>query len=152
MLRPTLALCFPLLIAACSSDASSGDPLTDMRDAIQALQASAEQPDEKIEVQHVLISFQGAARSKETRSKEEAEQLDAEIFARARAGEDFDELMKQNSSDPGPGKYPMTKAGRRQMVAGFGDVGFRLEVGEFGVAPYDQNDSPFGWHVIKRTK
>jgi peptidyl-prolyl cis-trans isomerase B (cyclophilin B) len=39
---------------------------------------------------------------------------------------------------------------RDEMVPAFGDVGFALAVGEFGLAPYDQTASPFGWHVIKR--
>ena len=39
---------------------------------------------------------------------------------------------------------------RSRMVAGFGNVGFRLAVGEFGVAEFDAQASPFGWHIIKR--
>lgn len=42
--------------------------------------------------------------------------------------------------------------GRDEMVPAFGDVGFALKVGEFGLAPYDQATSPFGWHVIKRVE
>ncbi|MFT5049926.1 MAG: peptidyl-prolyl cis-trans isomerase B (cyclophilin B) [Chlamydiales bacterium] len=39
---------------------------------------------------------------------------------------------------------------REQMVPAFGDVGFLLEVGEVGLAPFDPAKSPYGWHVIKR--
>ena len=39
---------------------------------------------------------------------------------------------------------------RAAMVPAFGDVGFGLEVGEVGVAAFDEKASPFGWHVIKR--
>lgn len=39
---------------------------------------------------------------------------------------------------------------RAAMVPAFGDVGFGLEVGEVGIAGYDEKTSPFGWHVIKR--
>jgi hypothetical protein len=39
---------------------------------------------------------------------------------------------------------------RAAMVPAFGDVGFSLEVGEVGLAGYDEKASPFGWHVIKR--
>ena len=39
---------------------------------------------------------------------------------------------------------------RDQMVPAFGDVGFTLEVGGVGLAPYDETKSPFGFHVIKR--
>jgi parvulin-like peptidyl-prolyl isomerase len=38
------------------------------------------------------------------------------------------------------------------MVKSFGDVGFRLKVGEIGVATWDATASPFGWHIIKRVK
>jgi parvulin-like peptidyl-prolyl isomerase len=41
---------------------------------------------------------------------------------------------------------------RSGMVAAFGDVGWRLEVGEYGVAPFDARTSPYGWHIIKRLK
>lgn len=60
--------------------------------------------------------------------------------------------MKTHSNDGGPGEYPMTKAGRAGMVPGFGNVGFRLKVGEIGVAPWDAKASPYGWHIIKRVK
>lgn len=46
----------------------------------------------------------------------------------------------------------MTKATRSQMVRGFGDVAYRLRVGEIGVAPWDATASPFGWHIIKRVQ
>lgn len=39
---------------------------------------------------------------------------------------------------------------RGAMVAAFGDVGFALQPGEYGVAGYDDESSPFGWHVIRR--
>ena len=111
-----------------------------------------------MKVAHVLIAFRGAMRSRATRSKEEAAQLATEIYHQAKAGADFDSLMKR-SDDPGAGKYGMitdeklrqTGDFRRSEMAGaFGDIGFTLKVGEVGVAPYDEKKSPFGWHVIKR--
>jgi parvulin-like peptidyl-prolyl isomerase len=41
---------------------------------------------------------------------------------------------------------------RDRMVAAFGNVGFKLEVGGIGMAAFDSRESPFGWHVIKRLK
>jgi len=47
---------------------------------------------------------------------------------------------------------------RTAMVPAFGNVGWRLAVGEIGVAPYDgetrpeARQSPFGYHIIKRLK
>ncbi|MCA8952340.1 MAG: peptidylprolyl isomerase [Planctomycetes bacterium] len=158
-----LALSMPVLAAACGGAptlSATGDALADMRADITALQARAEHAAETVRVKHVLIQFKGVNRSRATRSKEEAEMLAAEIYKKATAGEDFDALMKQ-SEDPGPGDYTMSTAakppagafkrsGPGGMVAAFGDVGWRLEVGQVGVAPFDAVASPFGWHIIKR--
>lgn len=39
---------------------------------------------------------------------------------------------------------------RAQMVSGFGDTAFSLEVGEVGISNFDPAASKFGWHIIKR--
>lgn len=114
----------------------------------------------KCRVQHILISFKGAARSTQERSHDEAGKLAWDILEQLRKGGDIDALMKQHSNDPGPGIYTMVtdaaaaKPGevhmRTGMVQAFGDVGWRLEVGEIGVASYDSQKSPFGYHIIKR--
>lgn len=156
----------PVLLfgASCGSDPAGGGSQPNgpggaakaagsMDAAIAELQARPEHSDDKIEVEHVLIAFQGAPRiTGVTRSLDDAKKLAEEVWQKAVAGEDFSALRKQHSNDSGPGIYPMTKAGRGQMVAGFGDVGWRLQVGQIGVAPYDKAKSPYGYHVIKRTK
>ena len=114
--------------------------------------AQPEGPDESITVQHVLIAFKGAQRATVTRSKAEAKVLAEKVWNDAKSGINFKDLMAMHSTDTGGGEYPMTKAGRSGMVAGFGNVGFRLKVGEIGVAPWHEKDSPYGWHVIKRVK
>ncbi|MBX3464025.1 MAG: peptidylprolyl isomerase [Planctomycetes bacterium] len=135
-----------ILLAACGGQPS-------MDGAIAELMQRPEQPDAAITVQHVLIAFQGAPRiTGVTRSKDEAKALAERVWAEAIGGADFQALMRQHSNDSGPGEYPLTKAGRAQMVPGFGDVGFRLRVGEIGVAPWDAQKSPYGWHVVKRVK
>jgi len=116
-----------------------------------------------ITVQHVLISFEGSERSEQKRTRAEAEKLAFEIVNRAKSGEDFGKLMKEFSNDPGGGTYTLVNDGltanqsageyeRRGMVAAFGDVGFRIDVGEVGLADYDAKGSPFGLHIIKRIK
>ena len=116
---------------------------------------------EHIQVAHVLISFAGAARSRQTRTKEAAEKLAYDVLVRARKGEDFHKMMKDLSDDPGEGVYGMANrrvnpaAGeypRGDMVPAFGDVGFKLEVGAIGMSTHDAQKSPFGWHIIKRLK
>ena len=80
-----------------------------------------------------------------------------EIYSRLLSGEEIDALMREYSDDPGAGIYIMNQArpapgefARSLMAKGFGDVSWRLDVGEVGVAPFDPKTSPFGWHVIKR--
>ncbi len=144
------------------SDGNDGAP----SEAIAALRANAsevaarpEHDADRVTVQHILIAFAGSNRSTQTRSKEEAEALAAELFQKANSGEDFATLMRNHSNDPGPGEYGMSgrsgKPGdfpRANMALAFGDVGWRLEVGEIGVAAYDPVRSGFGWHLIKRVE
>jgi parvulin-like peptidyl-prolyl isomerase len=114
-----------------------------------------------ITVKHVLIAFEGASRSEQKRTRAEAEKVAFEVLNRAKAGEDFDKIIKELSSDPGEGTYTLVNTGisanpgefeRSGMVAAFGDVGFRISVGEVGLADYDAKGSPFGLHIIKRVK
>jgi len=113
-----------------------------------------------IEVQHILIAFKGSIPGKNiTRSQAEAQQLALEVLALANQGEDFDALVRKYTDDSYPGRYKMSNLGvpssageypRNRMVAAFGDVGFKLEVGAVGLANYDRQTSPYGWHIIKR--
>ncbi len=117
---------------------------------------------EHVVVQHILIAFKGSIPdAKVTRTREEAEKLAGETLARAKAGEDFDALVKALTDDQYPGIYRMANAGvtpdaakeeysRTRMVRGFGDVGFSLAIGEVGLAAYDPASSKYGWHIIKR--
>ncbi|HZE95759.1 MAG TPA: peptidylprolyl isomerase [Planctomycetota bacterium] len=114
-----------------------------------------------ITLKHVLIAFAGAKDSSQTRTRAEAEKLAFDVVNRAKGGEDFDKMMKDYSNDPGDGTYTLVNAGiqeaqgesrRDQMVPAFGNVGFRIGVGEVGLADYDPKSSPYGLHVIKRVK
>ena len=117
------------------------------------------QEPERIQLQHILISFAGT-QTDATRSKAEAEKLAGDVLGRVKKGEDFGAVMKQLSDDPGPGIYGLFNRGIQQktrdeyprdgMVPAFGNVGFGLEVGAVGLAPFHPDDSPFGWHIIKR--
>ena len=126
-----------------------------------AVAAAAEEP-AHVTVQHILIAFQGSIpEAKVTRTQAEAEALAAEIFERAKKGEDFGALVKQFTDDEFPGIYKMSnfdvapdtakqEYSRAKMVKSFGDVGFALKVGEIGMAVYDPKASKYGWHIIKR--
>ncbi|MAW59971.1 MAG: hypothetical protein CMJ94_03930 [Planctomycetes bacterium] len=82
-----------------------------------------------------------------------------EIDARRRAGE----LTDQQARDELNGwirakvaeldeKYGPRPRARGAMAPAFGDVGFKLQVGEVGLAEPDAQKSPFGYHIIKRIK
>ena len=117
---------------------------------------------EHVTVQHILIAFAGSIPKPEvTRTQEEARMLAREIYQRARGGENFDQLVKQNSDDTYPGIYKMANRNltankskdeypRANMVKAFGDASFNLPVNGIGVANYDKKTSPYGWHIIKR--
>jgi len=114
-----------------------------------------------ITVQHCLIGFNGSVRGKSiSRSKEEARSLATQLLAEVRAGANFEEVIRKNTNDSPPGIYKMANYGkmatgkgtfeRDGMVPAFGNTGFPLQVGEFGLAEYDSRESPYGWHIIKR--
>ena len=117
---------------------------------------------EHITVQHILIGFRGSVAGKDIqRTKDEAKKLAYEILDRARKGEDFDGLVRQYTDDSPPGIYGMSGNGvapapgefpRSGMVPAFGNVGFALSPGNIGIADYNPQTSPFGWHIIKRLK
>ena len=122
------------------------------------------EPD-RITVQHLLVAFQGTlpGNTEITRTREAAKKLAYNLMERARGGEDFDKLVKEFTNDSHPGIYSMSNFGvdpdkdakeypRKGMVQAFGDVGFPLKVGEYGMADYDPKTSKYGYHLIKRIK
>ena len=119
-------------------------------------------PPDHIQVQHVLIGFQGKIPGKNvTRTQAEAEKLAQEILERARRGEDFDTLVQTYTDDAFPGVYGLSNRGvdpvggevaRDGMVKGFSDVAFSLSPGNIGMSNYDPQTSPYGWHIIKRLR
>jgi parvulin-like peptidyl-prolyl isomerase len=141
-----------LLLLALAAGACSEPPdETPLGRETAALLARPEQPVDKVTVRHVLIAFVGAKRGSEAgRNIGEARELAGVVLARARAGEDFDALVREYSDDDGPGTYTLTQQDREDYAEDFAEVGFRLGVGEIGVAAYQRVRSPFGWHVIKR--
>ena len=156
--------CFILLVAitACKSYLSKSDSPATSETSTYLKQDHSTEP-EHIQVQHILIGYDGSLPGKKVaRSMEEAKTLAEQLFTKAKeSGSDFEALVKENSDDQAPGIYAMANLGvapvndefpREQMVPAFGDVGFQLKVGDVGLAPYDKNKSPYGFHIIKRLK
>jgi NIMA-interacting peptidyl-prolyl cis-trans isomerase 1 len=111
--------------------------------------AARPEQEEKISASHILVGYQGARRAKADRTKDEARKLATELAARAKKGEDFAELARKNSEGPSaPRGGNLNEFTRRQMVKPFADAAFALKVGQVS----DPVETPFGFHVIKRTK
>src|SRR5690606_23936955 len=113
-----------------------------------------------VTLQHILVSFDGSSLNKRVgREQAAAEALAKEVFTQAQSGADFEALVKKYTDDQAPGIYKLSNHGvasrdgemrREDMVAGFGNIGFSLGIGQVGFVPYDEANSPLGWHVIKR--
>ena len=106
--------------------------------------------EEKVEASHILISHKDAPRARVTRTKEEARKLAEQVLAEVKKGGDFGQLAAKYSDDPGS-KQREGKLGsfsRRRMVKPFADAAFALKPGETS----DLVETPFGYHIIKRTK
>ena len=116
---------------------------------VDAGQQRAEKADERVVVRHILVAFRGTIDGV-GRTHDEAEALAAELYTRAVLHEDFDALRQRFSDDKTSGRYEIEKSGRRGFAKNFGDVAFRLQRGEIGIAPWHETDGEFGWHVIER--
>jgi peptidyl-prolyl cis-trans isomerase SurA len=105
----------------------------------------------QIGARHILVAYRGAQRAdpKVTRSKEQARELATQIVRDARDKKDWEQLWEQYSNEPG-GQHggELGVFGRGQMVPAFERVAFALAVGQIS----DVVETPFGFHVIQRTK
>lgn len=167
-----ITLFFCLTIACSNNDSSENEQNSQQKAQTESTTMSAKSTDvdtlangepQRIEVQHILISFQGRG-TKATRSQADAQLLAIEVLGKAQSGEDFDALVKEYTDDAFPGRYKMTNLRvdpdpmygqefrRDEMVGAFGDVGFKLKIGEIGMSNYHARTSPYGWHIIKRIK
>jgi hypothetical protein len=154
---------FLFALAACGTEAPTATPVPPTAPPAPTVNSSGPVPGAAhITVQHILIGFVGTVPGKNiTRTQDEARKLAYDLLAQAQGGADFDTLVRNNTDDQFPGTYAMANTGvapagdetpREGMVPAFGNVGFRLKVGEVGIADYDPQTSPFGYHVIKRIK
>ncbi len=103
----------------------------------------AYQKDKTASVRHILLMTQEKTQAEKEKIRKQMEK----ILLRARKGEDFAELAKTYSEDPGSkdngGLYE--NFGRGQMVKPFEDAAFSVPVGEIS----DIVETRFGYHILK---
>ena len=113
--------------------------------------ATASRP-ERVGARHVLIAWRGSERAAPTitRTKEEAKVRAEEALKKAKDCAKFEDLVKDYSDEPGAaqrggdlGQFP-----KGRMVPQFQEGLEKTKVG--GVS--DIVETPFGYHVILRTK
>lgn len=162
---PALGLCLALALgsSACAdlTEPGSGAPpaaaeptLEPKADAPPAASAKPAPPaEEQIGTSHILVMYKGSQRAPATvtRSKDEARKLAADVLAKVKKGQDFAALAKQYT-DEAVGKDRGGALPKISKSSGFAqafkDAAFKLKVGEVS----DLVETPFGFHVIKRTE
>lgn len=103
---------------------------------------------ERVRASHILLMYQGSARSTATRSKTEAQTQIQSLKQELASGADFASLAKQHSDCPSSGKGgDLGVFGPGQMVKPFETAAFSMPVG--GVSDVVETD--FGYHLIMRT-
>ena len=105
-----------------------------------------------VQVKHILIGWKDTDAHDprdELRTKADAEALVKKLVEQLKGGADFDQLMKDNSEDPGSASsgraYPVSPDA--SLVIEFKQLGLRLKVGEIGVIQSD-----YGFHIMKRVE
>ena len=101
---------------------------------------------------HLLVMYKGSMRAPATveRTKEEAKARAEEALKKARDGAKFEDLVAAYSDEPGAGQRggDLGSFPRGAMVQAFQDGLEKTKVG--GIS--DVVESPFGFHVIKRSQ
>ncbi len=101
-----------------------------------------------VRASHILLMYEGSMRSRAARSKDDAQRQIQELETEIREGADFADLARASSDCPSSSKGgDLGSFGRGQMVPEFETAAFGMDVGAVsGVV-----ETPFGYHLIKRT-
>jgi hypothetical protein len=119
-----------------------------------------------VEVQYLLVGFGDSVPNRTiARMSFQAAFLASQLASQARAGANFDSLVKADSDGNYPGVLRIAntavpldsaEAPRGQYFNGFTLVAFNLSTDQVGIAPYhpryDYEYCPTGWYVIKRLR
>ncbi len=110
-------------------------------------------PEEQVHARHILISVKSADTVKSPEAPVEgldkplARAKAEEVLKRVKAGENFEALAKEYSTDPGSKENggDLGWFGKGRMVPEFEKAAFALQPGQVS----DIVESPFGFHIIK---
>lgn len=102
---------------------------------------------DQLKVAHILVATQATMPGGPSRTEEEARARAQEVLGRVRAGEDFGQLAREFSDDPGSknngGEY--TAQQFQGFVKEFKDAAYKLQPGQVS----DLVKTNFGFHIIK---
>ena len=103
---------------------------------------SAMNGDRYVTVRHILLMFRATTDSAKQVIREKMEG----ILARAKAGEDFAQLAREYSEDPGSkNNGGLFQAEKGQLVPSFEKVAFSIPIGEIS----DVVETQYGYHILK---
>lgn len=159
-----LALLSALGLAGCGSLATSPGWIGGGMEVAAPLRVAAEdaraerereriarQPNE-VGARHILVMHVQSKSKPDTvtRSRDEARARAQQALVKIRGGADFDQMVKEYTDEPGGAERSgdLGVFDRAQMVKGFSDAAFSLKVGEVS----EVVETPFGFHIIKRTE
>lgn len=106
---------------------------------------------DKVKVRHILIKTIDDKTNQplDEEKKKEAKAKAEELLKKAKAGEDFAELAKENSQDPGSaangGEIIVEREEGRRMVPEFEKASYEVKEGEIS----DLVETMYGYHIIK---
>ena len=103
---------------------------------------------DQVRASHILLMYKGSMRSSASRSKDEARSQITTLKSELDGGADFAALAKANSDCPSKVEGgDLGEFGKGQMVKEFETTAFGLAVG----ATSGVIETPFGYHIIRRT-
>jgi parvulin-like peptidyl-prolyl isomerase len=114
--------------------------------------ASVAPAPDTIIAQHILVAYKAAKRAPKgvTRTKADAKARAAEALGKIRGGMTFEDAVAAYSDDAGSAERlgSVGKFHREDMDPAFSAAAFALHVGQVS----DIVETPFGFHIIKRTQ
>ncbi|MDH3590590.1 MAG: peptidyl-prolyl cis-trans isomerase [Planctomycetota bacterium] len=123
---------------------------------------------DKVVFDHIFISFRGAKGPREfnSRSKDQARRLAESLHDRVESGFDWHALKREYSDDTKDGValgpytvvndglpyQPRTEIPREKYARGLAARIFALKVGEIELVAWNEQNCPYGWHIVKRIR